>query len=141
MDEAVGSVTSCGVLVHRGTASRREYLFLRVYRTLDLPKGVLEAGEEEREGALRELREETAIGESDVRMDPAFRYVTAYPTTWRGKRVQKTLIVFLAELLRPVAIRLTEHHAALWLGWPTTTSLPPRFTGLLELAAAHLGDR
>src|SRR4051812_9690279 len=140
MDEAVGSVTSCGVLVHRGAGSRRGYLFLRVYRTLDLPKGVLEAGEEERQGALRELKEETAIGADDVRMDPAFRFVTAYPTTWRGKRVQKTLVVFLAELLRPVAIQLTEHHAALWLGWPTATSLPPRFTQLLTQASAHLGD-
>src|SRR6187551_375295 len=99
MDEAVGTVTSCGVLVHRGTGSRREFLFLRVYRTLDLPKGVLEAGEEEREGALRELREETGIAAADVRLDPDFRFVTAYPTTWRGRRAQKTLVVFLAAQL------------------------------------------
>ena len=136
----VASVTSCGVLVHRRAETTREFLFLRVYRNLDLPKGVLEAGEEERQGAMRELREETAIAADDVRLDPAFRFVTAYPTTWRGKRVQKTLVVFLAELLRPVAIRLTEHHAALWLGWPTATTLPPRFSELLKRASAHLGD-
>ena len=39
--------TSCGVLVHRH-APAREYLFLRLYHAWDLPKGRLEAGEDER---------------------------------------------------------------------------------------------
>ena len=134
------SVTSCGVLVHRPAAGGgREFLFLRAYRTLDLPKGVLESGESEREGALRELGEETGIGPDDVELAPGFRFETAYPSSWGGRRVMKTLVVFLARLRRAdVRIRLTEHHGSLWLPWPADRPLAPRWLDLLDQATRHL---
>ncbi len=131
-------VTSCGVLVHR-IATAREYLFLRVYHAWDLPKGRLEAGEDERTGALRELGEETGIPPDAIALDPAFRFVAVYPTSDNGKRVEKTLIVFLAELKRDTPIRLTEHHDHAWVRWPTREiALVQRWQDLLAKAEEHL---
>ncbi len=132
-------VTSCGVLVHRSVPAR-EYLFLRVYHAWDLPKGRLDAGEDERAGALRELGEETGIPPDAIAVDPDFRFVTAYPTSDDGRRVEKTLIVFLAELKREIPIRLTEHHGHAWVRWPTRdVALVPRWQELLTKAEQHLG--
>ncbi|MBA3846561.1 MAG: NUDIX domain-containing protein [Planctomycetes bacterium] len=132
-------VTSCGVLVHRH-APLREYLFLRVYHAWDLPKGRLEAGEDDRGGALRELGEETGILPDAIALDPDFRFVTSYLTSDGGRRVEKTLIVFLAALMRETPIRLTEHHAHAWVRWPTSEiALVPRWQDLLTRAERHIG--
>ncbi|HYE04062.1 MAG TPA: NUDIX domain-containing protein [Planctomycetota bacterium] len=132
-------VTSCGVLLHRRTTPR-EYLFLRVYHAWDLPKGRLEAGEDERAGALRELAEETGITADAIALDPEFRFETSYLTSDHGRRVEKTLIVFLAQLLRETPIRLTEHHGHAWVRWPTTEiTLVKRWQDLLTQAELHIG--
>ncbi len=131
-------VTSCGVLVHRGRTAR-EYLFLRVYHAWDLPKGRLEAGEDERTGALRELAEETGIAADAIALDPDFRFVASYLTSDNGRRVEKNLTVFLAELLRETPIRLTEHHGHAWVRWPGEIALVQRWQDLLTQAEQHLG--
>ena len=115
-------IKSCGVLVCRGEPIE-SFLLMKHRDRLDLPKGHVDPGETELECALRELREETGIEPGDIGLDGRFRFTTNYRIRSKrhgGKLVDKTLVVFLGRLLRPVEIRPTEHPGFVWLPW-----LPP----------------
>jgi 8-oxo-dGTP pyrophosphatase MutT (NUDIX family) len=110
---------SCGFIIFR---ERPEFSFLLMKHAdrWDLPKGHVDSGESELDCALRELREETGIRPDDLRFDSRFRFTTRY--TVRSKRtgsraVPKTLVVFLACLVRDVSLQATEHLAATWFPW------------------------
>ena len=77
----------------------------------DLPKGHVDPGETELQCALRELEEETSITINDIEIDNDFRFTTQYPVVSKkkGQVRQKTLVIFLAYLVRNVNIKVTEH--------------------------------
>jgi 8-oxo-dGTP pyrophosphatase MutT (NUDIX family) len=52
---------SSGVVIVNGAGAQRQVLLLRAYKNWDFPKGLVEAGEEPFEAALREVREETTL--------------------------------------------------------------------------------
>ena len=52
---------SSGVVVVSLVQRKLKYLLLRAYRNWDFPKGLVEAGEEPIDAALREVREETTL--------------------------------------------------------------------------------
>jgi 8-oxo-dGTP pyrophosphatase MutT (NUDIX family) len=113
------SLRSCGVLVVR-KEPKPGFLLLRHPKRWDLPKGHVDPGESDMVCAMRELREETGILPEDIRVDPEFRYSLEY--TVREARhnfaaARKTLVIFLAYLLRPVKIVLTEHDDSRWFEW------------------------
>jgi 8-oxo-dGTP pyrophosphatase MutT (NUDIX family) len=87
----------------------------------DLPKGHVDKGETEMECALRELFEETGIGESDVEIDPEFRYDQRYKVKlakFNHEPRPKTLTIFLGKLLDPdFEIIPTEHEGYQWVDW------------------------
>jgi bis(5'-nucleosidyl)-tetraphosphatase len=85
----------------------------------DLPKGHLDRGETELQCALRELREETAIGADDIEVLDGFRFTTKYQVRSKreGRLYDKTLVVFLARLTRDVRITATEHGSYQWFVW------------------------
>src|SRR5688572_10167464 len=103
-------IKSCGVLVVRGDPLR-EFLLMRHADRWDLPKGHVDPGESEVQYALRELREETGILLADVELIDGFRFESHYQV--RAKKSDrlhdKTLVIFLARLLRDVPIVVTEH--------------------------------
>ena len=107
----------------------------------DLPKGHMDRGETEIETALRELVEETGIANSDIQIDNKFRFEHSY--TVRVKKFkfeprEKTLVVFLAELLRPVELHVTEHSGYDWFSWqPPHLIQSMTIDPLLEAVARH----
>ena len=109
---------SCGFLIVRGQPIR-EFLLMRHADRWDLPKGHVDLGETELECALRELHEETGITADDIEPIDGFRFTHRYQV--RGKRDNelrdKTLIVFLARLMRDVPIEPTEHGGFQWFAW------------------------
>jgi 8-oxo-dGTP pyrophosphatase MutT (NUDIX family) len=110
---------SCGVLVFR-SAPVESFLLMEHPNRLDLPKGHINPGESELVCALRELEEETGITSANVEIDPDFRFSLQYPVRYRrlGNRlVNKTLVVFLGRLLRPVEIQTSEHGGHRWVDW------------------------
>jgi bis(5'-nucleosidyl)-tetraphosphatase len=110
---------SCGFLVFR-EEPRREFLLMKHRDRWDLPKGHVDAGETEMQCALRELYEETGIGEQDIEIAANFRFETQYVVRLRQTDFQpatKTLIVFLAWLRRPREITPTEHEEFRWMPW------------------------
>lgn len=111
-------IKSCGFLVVRGEPIG-EFLLMRHKDRWDLPKGHVDPGETEMQCALRELREETGIDEGSIEVLSGFRFTTQYPV--RSKKTHqlydKTLVVFLARLVREVPIVVSEHPGYQWFRW------------------------
>ncbi len=111
---------SCGFLVLRSDPVE-SFLLMQHPRRWDLPKGHVDEGETEMQAALRELQEETGIAHTDVEVDPNFRFESRYMVNQKrygGKGlIEKRLLVFLARLIRPVEIVVTEHDGYQWFDW------------------------
>ncbi len=73
---------SCGIAISRETESGWKTLMLRAFRHWDFPKGLCEQGEEPKQAAIRELREETGIERPDF--DWGDRFIETGPYG-RGK--------------------------------------------------------
>lgn len=110
-------VKACGFLIYR-TEPQRSILLMKHPRRWDLPKGHVDDGETNLQCALRELHEETGITEDDLRIEDGFKYKDRYIfETKKGKKKNKTLIVYLAELINDVEIVPTEHDDYKWFDW------------------------
>jgi 8-oxo-dGTP pyrophosphatase MutT (NUDIX family) len=129
---------SAGVVVMRGKGAQRRYLLLRAYRNWDFPKGVVEAGEDPLDAAIREVEEETSI--SDLVFHWGHEY-SETPPYGRGKIAR----YYLAETTQvrmhlPVSPELgrPEHDEYLWVDYATAQKmLPSRLKPVLEWAASR----
>ena len=112
-------IKSCGVVVFR-REPELSFLVLTQPHRFDLPKGHLEAGEDETTCALRELYEETGLTADVVRLESGFRWATTYYPRYRrlhGQTVAKTVVVFLGWLLEERPVVVTEHTGHEWVPW------------------------
>lgn len=114
----MSQVKSCGFLIVRGKPVS-DFLLMRHPDRWDLPKGHVDGGENDLQCALRELEEETSITINDIEIDGDFRFIAQYPVVSKkkGKVRQKTLVIFLAYLVRDVNIAVTEHAGYQWFDW------------------------
>jgi len=86
----------------------------------DLPKGHVDEGEKKKQCALRELEEETGITADDIEIDGNFKFKEKYFVSYKRDpkaKKRKTLTIYLAELVKPVDIQLTEHIGYEWIAW------------------------
>lgn len=119
----MSELRACGVLVVRSAADRRsvdEFLLMRHTDRWDLPKGHVEAGEDDIACALRELEEETGIPADCLEMHPTFRFTTRYTVVSArtgGEPRLKTVVIFLAWLTQDVPIATSEHEGYRWFPW------------------------
>src|SRR4029434_5927298 len=114
-------IHAAGMLVTRGRPIE-SFLLMRHKSRWDLPKGHRDEGETDAACALRELKEETGIGAADIELDSDFRFTIEYDVDSKrfGEWCHKTVVFFLARLLRDVTIAPTEHPGYQWFPW-----LPP----------------
>lgn len=87
---------------------------------LDLPKGHLEEGETDLEGALREMEEETGIPRAKVVIDPVFRHEIRYRVREirHGREPRnKVVVIFLGWLAERARVVATEHAGHSWYAW------------------------
>lgn len=135
---------SCGFLIYRNDPAR-SFLLMRHTDRWDLPKGHVDSDETNLECAYRELEEETGIVASDVRLDEGFKFKhkylvsgSRYQTEPQKEPQKKKLIIYLAELVRSVDIRVTEHAGFEWIDWNPPHDIQERtIDPLLEKVASH----
>lgn len=133
---------SAGVVVARETPEGWRLLLLRAFNHWDFPKGMVEAGEEPLQAAIREVREESLIDDLQFEWGHDFRETGPYS---RGKvaryYVAKTHIAaitlpVIADLGRP------EHNEYRWVDCPTAQKMiSPRVVPVLQWAAERIGIR
>ena len=111
----------------------------------DLPKGHVDPGETDLEAAYRELHEETGIQQAEVEYDPSFLFRQQYKvwakryTGEPGKRILKTLLIFLGYIPQERTIELTEHPDYHWFEWDPPHQIQKKtIDPLLEHLANHL---
>lgn len=104
---------SAGAVVFRDTLAGRMYLLLMNQGRWDFPKGNMEEGESELQTVLREVREETGLG--DLRMVHGFRKVIEYFYRREGKNIHKQVVYLLASASEERVKISFEHQAFRWL--------------------------
>jgi bis(5'-nucleosidyl)-tetraphosphatase len=126
---------SAGAVVVRRRGSGWHCLVLRAYRNWDFPKGLVNRDEEPLEAALREVREETGLGELALPWGASWRETEPYA----GGKVAR---YYVAEsgtgtVTLPVSAELgrPEHHEFRWLPLDAAAGLlPPRLKPVLRWA-------
>jgi 8-oxo-dGTP pyrophosphatase MutT (NUDIX family) len=127
---------SAGVVVVRRTDDGWRFLLLRAFNHWDFPKGMVEAGEEPRAAAIREVREESLIddlsfgwGQASMRTGPYSRGKVACYYVAETRTADVTLPVN-PELGRP------EHSEFRWATFDEAMELvSPRVRPVLRWAA------
>ncbi len=130
---------SAGVVVVRDTAEGWRYLLLRAFTHWDFPKGMVEAGEEPLNAAVREVKEETLIEDLDFAWGED--YIETGPYS-RGKVARYYLArTFTAEVSLPVIEELgrPEHNEFRWVDEAGALKLvSARVEPIVKWAAARL---
>lgn len=133
-------ILSAGAVVVRETDKGPRFLMLRAFRHWDFPKGLVEAGETPKQGALREVREETTI--TDLEFPFGNVYVETGPYN-RGKVARYYLAMTrqtTVELPVNELIGRPEHSEYRWVSLRQARKLAsPRVVKVLDWAAENLG--
>lgn len=130
---------SAGVVVIRESAEGWRFLLLRAFTHWDFPKGMVEAGEQPLDAAIREVREETLIEDLDFAWGHDFIETRPYS---RGKiaryfiaktRTTAVTLPVIADLGRP------EHNEFRWVDYDEALRLvSPRVDPIVRWAAGRL---
>ena len=128
---------SAGVVVVSLAQRKLKFLLLRAYRNWDFPKGLVEAGEEPIDAALREVREETTL--DDLSFDWGLEFMDTGPYN-KGK-ISRYYIARHPEIVvrLPVNPELgrPEHHEARWADFTQALEMvSPRLLPVLHWAHA-----
>ena len=112
-------VRSAGIVLFRG-GKKREYLLLKHSYGWDFSKGIMDKGEKSQETALRELKEEAGI--SKAKIIPGFKATVSYMYTWKGKRLLKFVVFYLAKTRQKKVKISGEHEGFVWLPFEKAVS-------------------
>lgn len=105
--------SSGGVVFYMDGLAEPEYLLLHYTAGhWDFPKGNIEAGENEKQAALREIQEETGI--TDIELINDFRIPIKYRYRHGGRLVQKEVVLFLAKTHTKQVMLSHEHIGFAW---------------------------
>lgn len=109
---------SAGIIIYRRTKDGPKFLLLyHGNRYWNFPKGKIEdqGGKETPfKAALREVREETSLGERNLRVSKWFKVHDHFIYTRDKKKIFKIVIYYLAESNRK-EVRISEEHSG--YGW------------------------
>ncbi len=127
------------VVVHESNLGPR-FLLLRAYRNWDLPKGLVESGEQPFDAACREVEEETGITNLDFAWGTDFVETEPYSGGKVARfYVARTPIDRVMLPVNPVLGR-PEHHEYRWAHLDDALALlVPRLQTVLRWAAARMG--
>lgn len=105
--------SSGAVVFYKEGAAEPEYLLLNYTAGhWDFPKGNIEVGENEKQAAVREIREETGI--TDVEFIDGFRMTISYRYRHGRRLVEKEVVLFLG---RTHTRQVTISHEHIGFAW------------------------
>ena len=105
---------SAGIVLFREDSGKKLFLLLHYPSGhWDFVKGRIEKGEQEKEAAIREAREETGI--TDVEFIDGFEEKIHYTYQYDGKQVKKEVIFFLGKTKTSNVTISDEHLDHVWL--------------------------
>jgi 8-oxo-dGTP pyrophosphatase MutT (NUDIX family) len=114
-----------------------QYLLLRAYRNWDFPKGLVEAGEQPLDAALREVREETTLE------NLAFDWGTDFMDTgpYNKGKISRYYIARSSDMQVHLPINpelgFPEHQESRWVKFDTALSMvSPRLKPVMRWASA-----
>ena len=136
---AVSKFAAGVVVVHESDLGPR-FLLLRAYRNWDLPKGLVEPGEQPFAAACREVEEETGIADLDFAWGNDFVETAPYS----GNKVARFYVARTPNdrVVLPVnpVLGRPEHHEYRWVQLNAALALVvPRLQIVLKWAAARMG--
>ncbi len=131
---------SCGIVLVRAGEDGFRTLMLRAWHHWDFPKGIREQHEEPLQAAVRELKEETGIG--DVEFSWEARFIETGPYS-RGKTARYYLAATRASAVvlgpSPETGR-PEHHEWRWVSFDEAYDLAaPRVREVVRWARQIVG--
>ena len=128
---------SAGVVIVSLVNRKLRFLLLRAYRNWDFPKGLVEAGENPIDAALREVREETTL--NNLSFDWGMGFIDTGPYN-KGK-ISRYYIARSKETQVRLPINpdlgMPEHHEACWVEYTKALSIvSPRLQPVVRWAHA-----
>jgi len=126
---------SSGVVVVNVLRPVVRFLLLRAYKNWDFPKGLVEVGEQPIEAALREVREETTLG--NLSFDWGLDFIETGPYN-KGK-ISRYYVARSGETAVRLPVNpelgMPEHHEARWMLFDQALKLmSPRLEPVLRWA-------
>jgi 8-oxo-dGTP pyrophosphatase MutT (NUDIX family) len=123
------------VVIHLGGAAV-QYLLLRAYKNWDFPKGLVEAGEQPLDAAVREVKEETTL--ENLSFDWGRDYIDTGPYN-KGK-ISRYYLARSNDTRVHLPINpelgFPEHQEARWVGFETALSMvSPRLKPVIHWAS------
>jgi 8-oxo-dGTP pyrophosphatase MutT (NUDIX family) len=131
---------SAGVVVVRNLKGSWLFLMLRAYRNWDFPKGLVEAGEQPLQAAIREVQEETLINSLQFNWGEDYRETAPYGHKKVARYyLAQTLIEKVTLPVRPELGR-PEHNEFRWVTFDQGLTLcSPRLDPIMRWAGETIG--
>jgi len=136
-EDEEGEERAAGFVLFRSSSQGAHYLLLR-HRGEEywaFPKGKLEPGEDDLDAAIREVGEETGIHR--IRPVDGFRETSRYRFARDGRRIDKTVVYFLAEALDGEVTLSGEHTDYRWVSHDDALNVLTYDESRRVLEAAH----
>ena len=115
MDTKAKKEMTAGLIVYRQTKEGTKFLVMYHRGSYwNFPKGHIESGEQSIRAAIRETCEETGLKEGDLRVRRDFRGYEKFQFKGKAGRVEKVVILYLAETKKS-QITVSEEHDG--YGW------------------------
>ncbi|MEK7192233.1 MAG: NUDIX domain-containing protein [Patescibacteria group bacterium] len=133
-------IVSAGIIIFRKTREGPKFLILyHGHGYWNFPKGKMEAGEKSWQSAFREVREETGLKSSELKLVQNFKTYERF-TFRRGKEnVFKIVILYLAETHQPKVTVSDEHEGYGWFTFNEAKKLLLRYPENLRILQTVYG--
>ena len=108
-------IISAGIIIFRRTSEGHKFLLLYHGRNYwNFPKGKLEASERSWQAALREVKEETGLKQTELKFVENFKAYERFFLSRGKEKVLKIVILYLAETRQPNITVSFEHEGYAW---------------------------